>query len=72
MHKIKKLYFFRSITTLIYSVLRLCTGFVIAALIALKLIVTAAIEITSAPAKANIHQPISIRYAKSRNHLLTK
>jgi hypothetical protein len=48
------------------------TGFAIAALIAWKLIVANAIMITNAPARANIHQLILIRYAKSCSHLVNE
>jgi len=46
---------------LIYSVLRLLTGFAAAAFIAWKLTVIIAISITKIAADANIHHDISIR-----------
>ena len=46
-----------------YSVLKLFTGFAIAAFIAWKLIVTNAITSASITAIRNIHQLISTRYA---------
>ena len=52
-----------------YSVLKLFTGFAIAALIAWKLTVNNAINITNNPADANSHQLNVIRYGKFCNHL---
>ena len=53
-----------------YSVLKLFTGFAIAAFIALKLIVINAINKAITPAMINIHQLIAVRYAKSSSHRL--
>jgi len=47
-----------------YSYLKLSTGFDIAAFIAWKLTVANAISIAIPPERTNIHQPISILYAK--------
>ena len=51
-----------------YSVRKLFTGLVSAALIAWKLIVNNAIIAESNPAIKNTHHEISTRYAKSSNH----
>ena len=53
----------------VYSALNDFTGFATAAFIAWKLTVNNAIAIAIMPAIANIHQLISIRYAKACNHL---
>ena len=55
--------------TINHSVLKLLTGFALAAFIAWKLIVAKAITTASNPAAKNIHQLILIRYAKSFNQL---
>ena len=52
-----------------YSVLKLFTGFAIAALIAWKLIVATAIITASKPVAINIHALILVRYAKSLSQL---
>ncbi len=54
---------------LYYSVLKLFTGFAIAAFIAWKLIVASAIMTAKNPAAKNNHQLILMRYAKSCSHL---
>jgi len=55
-----------------YSVLKLFTGFMIAALIAWKLTVTKAVSNAAKPAATKIHQLMFMRYAKSCSHLCMK
>ena len=57
---------------LVYSVLKLFTGFATAALKAWKLMVITAINMASNPDMAKIHQLISVLYAKSASHLCIK
>src|SRR4030095_1337066 len=51
-----------------YSVRKLFTGFMTAALIAWKLIVTSAIKTASDIAVTKTHHPILTRYTKSNSH----
>src|ERR1700730_804228 len=53
-----------------YSVLKLFTGLATAALIAWKLTVSTAMQRAIAAVIRNTSQPIFVRYAKSRSHLL--
>lgn len=62
----------RGIFIFTYSLRKLFTGFANAALILCQLTVIKAIVMAETPAKANIHQEMSIRYAKSANHLSIK
>ncbi len=55
-----------------YSLLKLFTGFAIAAFIACKLIVSNARSTAANPARMNTSQPIFILYAKSCSHLFMK
>ena len=54
---------------IVHSVLKLFTGFAIAAFIARKLTVAKAIDIAPTPATMNIHQLILMRQAKPCNQL---
>src|ERR1041384_1543739 len=56
-------------TMVVYSVRKLFTGFLNAALIAWKLTVANAMNIAATPATANTHHCIVTRYGKSCSHV---